>query len=262
MKDSSESMDNPINAGTTVQSGKYKRPPIQEAVCEIHFKLPQPFDKEALLKLQPFWQELYPQQDVVAGRELELRLTLDKMDATQKESGHKLIMRSADGKNIAQLGPTFLAVNRVDPYLGWEESFRDTILQRFNEVQKVFPFEIIQRIGLRYINRIDFPESPLKWKDWFALALPVPEELQPVGEFQSHARSLLDHNLLCDINLGTLPMPKKNVTSVILDIDVNSLSEIPAASLAEGLERVHVPHRQLFEAYLLDKTRKLFNVSR
>ena len=247
-------------ADLTVLKGKYKKPPIQEAVCEIHFKLPQPLDKEALAKMQPHWQALYPLQNIVAGRQLELRLTVDKMDATQKEAGHKLITRSADGKDIAQLGSTFLAVNRVDPYLGWEESFRNKILERFWEVQKVFSFDTIQRIGLRYINRIDFPQNPLQWKEWFSLTLPVPEKLQPVGEFQSHFRSLLDHNLLCDINLGTLPAAGEGKTSVILDIDVNLIEEGPVGAVADGLERVHRPHRLLFEAYLLDKTRNLFHV--
>lgn len=254
-------MDRIEKAEVKPRQGKYKRPPIQEAVCEIHFKLPQPLDKEALAKMQPGWQALYPQQDIVAERHLELRLTVEKMDATQKDVGHKLIARSADGKNLAQLGRTFVAVNRVALYLGWEESFRDTILERFWEVQKVFQFDTVQRIGLRYINRIDFPERPLRWKEWFALPLPIPAILEPVGEFQSHYQSVVDGNLLCHINLGTLPVPTEEITSVILDIDVTMLGDSPAGAVAEGLERVHRPHRQLFEAYLLDKTRNLFHIS-
>jgi uncharacterized protein (TIGR04255 family) len=152
-------------------------------------------------------------------------------------------------------------VNRVAPYLGWEESFRDTILERFKEVQSVFPFETIKRIGLRYVNRIDFPERPLRWEEWFALTLPVPTILQPLAHFQAHFRSVLGPNMPCSINLGTLPLPTPGLTSIILDIDVTWTEESPVDAVAEGLERVHRPHRQLFEAYLLDRTRNLFHIS-
>jgi len=253
-------MDKTANSKTK-QRGKYQKPPIQEAVCEIHFKLTQPLDKGALARMQAPWRVEYPEQAIVAERLLELHLTLDKLDSSEKETGHKLIARSTDGKNLVQLGPAFMAVNRLAPYIGWDESFRETILQRFREVHSLFQFEKIQRIGLRYINRIDFPERPLRWKKWLAVSLPTPSTLEQVGgDFQCHYRNVLGGNLLCHINLGTFPSPNDSVTSLILDIDVTAHEDVPAEALAEGLERVHRPHRELFEGYLLDKTRDLFNI--
>ena len=240
---------------------KYERPPIQEAVCQITFKLPQPLDKSALEKMQPHWRTLYPQQNIVTERRLELHFAVDKMESSQKEMGHKLITRSADGLNLAQLGPSFLAVNRLNPYLGWEESFRDSILERFREVVAVFPFETIERVGLRYINKIDVPQRPLRWSEWLAVAPPVPEALRESGgEFQLLHRLALGDGLECQINFGTVLSPSPEVTSLLLDIDVAWNGALPVADVADGLEKAHRPHRDLFEGYLLDKTRLLFHV--
>ena len=248
-------------SGLTRQRTKYERPPIQEAVCEIHFKSPQPLDKAALEKMQPHWKAQFPQQDIVTERRLELHFAVDKMESSQKEMGHKLIARSADGKNLAQLGPTFLAVNRLNPYLGWEESFRGMILERFHEVVAVFPFETVERVGLRYINKIDLPQRPLRWTEWLAVSPPVPEALRETGgDFQLLYRHALADGLECQINFGTVPPSAAEVTSVLLDIDVIWRGELPARDVKDGLEKVHRPHRELFEGYLLDKTRALFHV--
>ena len=247
-------------AAMTQQRANYEKPPIQEAVCEIHFKLPQPLDKAMQETMQTRWLALYPQQNIVAERQLQLHLTVDKMESSQKEIGHKLITRSADGKNLAQLGPTFMAVNQLNPYRGWEESFRDLILERFAEVQSAFSLETIERVGLRYINKIELPQRPARWSEWLAVVPPVPEALREAGgDFQCIHRQTLGDSLECRINFCTVLAPPER-TAVLLDIDVFWQGEMGVGDVAAGLEKVHGPHRDLFEAYLLDKTRALFHL--
>ena len=45
----------------------------------------------------------------------------------------------------------FIAVNQLKPYPGWEEAFRDTIMDRVGEVQSELGPMAIARTGLRYI---------------------------------------------------------------------------------------------------------------
>lgn len=240
---------------------RYEAPPIQEAICELHFELPKPLDREAIQRMQAVWQSQYPNQQVVTEKSLEVRFGMEGVDTTSNEVGHKLIARSADEKDLAQMGKSFVAVNRLKPYLGWEESFRDTILQRLREVTSVYGFERISRIGLRYINRIDLPQHPARWADWFTFRPPVPADMGDCGgEFAWHFRHDLESDLKCSINFVTLPQTTPAESSVILDIDViwrgsRLVSESPA-----GLETVHLPHRKLFEGYVLDKTRNLFHI--
>ena len=240
---------------------KYARPPIQEAICEIHFELPAALDENAIARIKPVWQEDYPNQQLAREQSLELHLGLDRLDARSTPVGHKLITRSQDGKNLAQLGPRFLAVNRLKPYLGWEESFRDTITARLHDVRTLYSFERVERIGLRYINRIDVPAKPVRWSDWLAVKLPVPGNLGDMGgTFQFHLEQTLSDHLQAKVNWVCLPTPAEAVTSFILDIDVIWRGTVGADALGPVLESVHAPHRDLFEGYLLDKTRRLFHI--
>ena len=219
---------------------KYRHPPIQEAICEIFFKIPKPWDQHALSEIRPRWQEIYPDQTVAVQRQFRLNVALDKMDSSQQEIGHKLVTRSADTKCLAQLGPNFLAVNRLAPYLGWEESFRDTILERLNDVHVVYGVDTIERIGLRYINRINVPQAPLAWSQWFTVSPPSPP-LPPLagGDFQSFYRNTLDPKTICQIIFGTVPAhPVPSMTSIILDIDVMRHDTITLDTVKNALEQV------------------------
>jgi uncharacterized protein (TIGR04255 family) len=245
----------------TTAKNKYKQPPIQEAVCEIHFKIGQPLDQEALKKIEPVWLPEYPLKNVVAERQIQLQFSVEKMESKTVDIGHKLVMRSADGKNLAQLAATFMAVNKLSPYQGWSRAFRDQIISRFQEVQSIYGIETITQIGLRYIDRIEFPQSPLRWSEWFAVTLPIPngKDVQG-GDFQSFSRQKVGDGMISQINFATLPPLTPETTSVLLDIDVILTKDIPANAILEALEQVHSPHLAIFEGFLLDKTRNLFNI--
>jgi uncharacterized protein (TIGR04255 family) len=250
-----------MNGTESIPKAKYQRPPIQEAVCEIRFSMPSPLIKEEIERIQSTWTPEYPIQQMVAEQSVELHLAVDRVDTKSTSVGNKLITRSSDGKNLAQLGSNFLAVNRLNPYVGWEESFRDTILARINEVQRVYTLKEMERVGLRYINKIDFPESNLCWTDWFVMALPVPGGLgERGGSFQFHFERQLDSNVRAVINFLSLPSPPDSGTSVILDIDVFCYAKQNISAIRAVLEEIHEPHHMLFEGYLLDKTRELFQI--
>jgi uncharacterized protein (TIGR04255 family) len=243
------------------QAMKYVRPPINEAICEIHFLLPFPLDQTQIERIQPVWQANYPSQQMVAEQNVQLQLSMDKVDAKSIPVGHKLIARSADGKNLAQLGGTLVAINRLNPYLGWEESFRDTILARVADAVNLYGIQDLDRVGLRYINKIDLPEKPVKWSDWFAVSLPVPEDFgERGGMFQFHFEQPMGGELHALINFLSLPTTLEKTTSVILDIDLVWHGFGKVSELATTLEAVHAPHHNLFEAYLLDKARNLFQI--
>jgi uncharacterized protein (TIGR04255 family) len=250
-----------MNVTAAKPKAKYEQPPIQEAVCEIRFSMPSSLNKDEIERMQSIWKPEYPNQQMVAEKSVKVHLTVDKVDTESTSVGHKLIARSADGKNLAQLGPNFLAINRLNPYMGWEESFRSTILARIIEVQRVYSLNEMERVGLRYINKIDFPETTMRWSEWFVMALPVPGGLgESGGNFQFHYEQQLNSNVSAIINFLSLPTPPDSGTSVILDIDIfwHGHQNIDATSAI--LEQVHDPHHMLFEGYLLDKTRGLFQI--
>src|SRR5207248_655564 len=100
------------------------------------------------------------------------------------------------------------------------------------------------------------------WNEWFDVTLSVPRRLaEKGGHFQSHFRQRLASQIECILNFGTLPETLPHQTSVVLDIDVIWRGMIAVSELSAKLEAVHAPHRELFESYLLDNSRNLFNIS-
>ena len=237
----------------------YSKPPIQEAVCEIHFALDQPLDSGKQAQLQPTWRENYPHQKFVQEQQVTLHVSPEAVNTQARKSGSRLICRSEDGRRLVQLSGGFLAVNQLKPYPGWQEAFRSTILALSQEVQVVLGPIPFKGVVLRYINKIDVPQVPLVWEDWFKPSLPIPSLPN------SHPRSLhmqfnvgLEHECALHISIASLP-PTPDISPVILDLSVawNGAST-PTDYLRDHLERVHAPHRLAFEEYLSDNLRRLF----
>lgn len=246
---------------TTSTRFKYPNPPIQEAICEVHFDLPSPLSKEQMGRLKPIWEKEYPDQKLVEEKNLSFQISQEEITPPSWQTlGHRLICRSGDGKRLVQLSGFFLAINQLKPYPGWEESFRQIILKRASEFQDVLGLMKFKRVGLRYINRIDVPEKPLDWEKWVAIEFPIPKELGlSCRVFQMHFQNELSEGRRLIVNLVTLPPTAASISSLILDLDLiweGTPAELP--SLEKYLELVHGPHRLAFENYLTDNTRKLF----
>ena len=239
---------------------KYPNPPIQEVICEVHFDLSEPLALQKIESLKPVWSATYADQKIVQERRIDFHLSPEGLQTKEGNLGHRLICKSTDGKRLVQLSGLFFAVNQLRPYPGWEELFRDAILQRFNDLQKTIGPLNFKRVGLRYINRIDVPEVPFDWGKWFRLKLPVPS-LSGFSqrEFQMQFQQELSEDRHFIINHAGLPSPEGKVSPVIVDLDLiwEGAPKEPG-KLASVLERVHGPHRLVFEAYLSNKVRKLF----
>ncbi|MEX0806766.1 MAG: TIGR04255 family protein [Candidatus Binatia bacterium] len=239
----------------------YLNPPIQEAICEIHFNQSEPLTLQKIESLKPIWSASYPDQKVVQERRVDFHLSPEGLQTKEGNLGHRLICKSADGKRLVQLSGLFIATNQLSPYPGWEELFRDTILERFEDLQKAIGPLKFKRVGLRYINRIDVPQVPLVWADWFKLTLPAPSLPGfKQREFQMQFHQELTEDRRFVINLAALPARDGKVSPVMLDLDLiwEGAPKEPG-ELRQVLEHVHGPHRLVFEAYLSNKLRKLFN---
>jgi len=239
----------------------YRNPPIQEAICEVHFELSEPLKLEKIESLKPKWSSTYPDQKIVQEKRVDFHLSPEGFQTKDANLGHRLICKSADGRRLVQLSGLFIAVNQLRPYPGWEEMFRDTILERFRDAQNAIGPLRFKRVGLRYINRIDVPQVPLVWNDWFRLKLPAPSlpgSKQREWQMQFHQELTEGRRFI--INLAALPPREEKISPVMLDLDLvwEGVPKEPG-ELPPVLEHVHGPHRLVFEAYLSNKVRKLFN---
>ena len=239
---------------------KYVNPPIQEAICEVHFAIEQPLALDKLEQLRGRWKDEYPEQTINEEKNVHLQMGAEGVRIDESKQGQRLICRTSDGTRLVQLSGRFVAVNQLRPYPGWEEGYRGTILARVKDVETEVGAMPIRRTGLRYINKIEVPEHPMKWENWFNFALPFPKlEKSLLSNFQMHFEQILPGE--CKLLVNCVSLPQSGETSfVILDLDV--IWEGPAVKstqLADLLERVHGPHRLAFEAYIRDKLRERFD---
>jgi uncharacterized protein (TIGR04255 family) len=240
---------------------RYGRPPIQEALCEVHFDGP-PLKLLDLQKLIPVWSaELSGEQRVIEEKNVNFNLGPNGIQFQEDKQGHRLICRSPDNMNLVQASGAFIVVNRLAPYPGWNEFFAATIMRRVAELQGALGERKIRRIGLRYINRIEVPQVPFVWSDWFAPSLTFPDHLRSgPSTFQAQLHKVLEAEIRLIINLSAVtPATPEGKTPVFIDLDVIwEGAPIEVTRIRDQLDRVHSPHRLAFEGYLTDKVRNLF----
>ena len=239
---------------------KYKNPPIIEALCELHYQR-STFSESEQENLRTIWSPAYPNHRFVPNQAVQIEVSPQGVSVGEQELGKRLICQSQAGENLAQIAGNFIVVNRLARYPGWNEFFKQTILERASEVENVCGQPMMRRVGLRYINRIAVPQVPFRWHEWFAIPLPIPPEPRTINEgFQIQLLRRIDDVHRMVIKLAEAKPSPPGITYIIIDLDL--IWEGPAIhlnDLSETLERLHSPHRLAFEAYLTDKLRNLFD---
>ena len=236
----------------------YIHPPIMEAVCEIHFA-DERRTEEQLLQIVPTWIEKYPNQQIVEEQSMQVEIGMLGATVKQAKLGKKLICKSLDGTRLVQLTGQMLAVNQLRPYMGWKEGFRDIILARWAEIQRELGVSAVRTIALRYINRIEIKQSPLRWDEWFNYPIPFPNVGgQPITNFQMGCCQALSETVKFTVNVTNAQNPEPDFTWVILDITVIMEDSFPGDDLEQRLEMIHGPHSDAFELYIRDTLRSQF----
>lgn len=232
-----------------------------EALCEIHF-LETIGSQKIVEALQAKWRGAYPAQSLTDDKDVEVQVGPTGITVDQRAKGKRLMCRSSSNVDLVQIASSFMVVNRLAPYPGWNEMFKGTILSRFSEVSELVASKALRRIGLRYINKIDVPESPLVWEKWFGHRLPLPSQPESqIEQFHMEFQSKLNDADKMIIKLLTMPSGGSAKTSVILDLDVISepAEMLKASEIEATLERMHGFHRLAFDSYMTRNVESLFS---
>ena len=72
----------------------------------------------------------------------------------------------SDERALIQLGQDLLAINHLEPYPTWAY-FKPIILDKLEVYQDIAQPEGLERIGLRYINKIEFEPLIVELEDYF-----------------------------------------------------------------------------------------------
>ncbi len=242
----------------------YPNPTITEAVCDIHFRLPQ--EKEWKLSLPgelfKHIQNEYPEMEPVL--EMGLQFEFGPLGTGTKFAPQRQKVRFKHGTRplILQLAEDSLSISTLPPYQGWEVMRRD-VLAAWQRVEEVLQPEAINRIGLRYINRIEKETEQDRLDTWL-----VANDYIPVGILRSESGFLLREEIhlntenILIITLGDLKSDgDAGYGAIIFDIDRIVEREILTGqdALDQEMNRLHADVWAVFSSAKGEKLEALLN---
>lgn len=241
----------------------YKRPPIAEAIAQFQFAEPNS-DRDLDRVIQKAGRD-YPQTEPLTDYDVEVRIANGTAVPKVVRSRHWAKLSSKDGADGFVLNRKQLTVVRLAPYLGWD-AFFEKIAHAYELYHNTVGFKRIERIGLRYINRIDVPAKPKEALDISRylkvypniphLSLDRTNSIFTRFEYSDEASGL---TVL--VTSGNSDPILLNHQSYMLDIDVIRLQDIAMRreDLLAQLCQMRDMKNQIFESLITDTARAIFD---
>lgn len=242
---------------------QYKRAPIIEAVVE--FRSNTSVDGKKRQKAFGRLKRLYANYNPVTQQHLELEINADRDPKTTITESilHRFSSKDMTQQLFINDNDNSFLVSQLAPYSGWE-TFKERIMRDWNTWQNVVKFQNVNRVGMRYINRIDLPVtgSVVQYEDYVTVYPAVPDLLNPCS-YHSVNVSLALEDIQCALNVKTalIESPLPDHISIVVDLDIVKKYEttIGNEELYSFISQARTKKNQVFEACITDKARELFN---
>lgn len=172
-------------------------------------------------------------------------------------------LSKTDGARILQVRRDGLAYSHMAPYTEWA-TFRVEARPLWERYRSAVPDAKLARCALRYINRIDIPETKIEERDYFMLYPKIPEQL-PQQNVMAMAMNLqmpqLDIECMAAINQALVEPAKPGHISIVLDIDIFRLGihTWKDSEVWTFLDKLRDRKNEIFEACITDRTRELID---
>lgn len=238
----------------------YSRAPITEALIDLRAELPDGVTLATLSDVHSSIKADYPmRQDflIVQGQ----MVAGASVGATASQTQVGYIFSSSDQKQILQARLDGFTFSRLAPYHRWE-TFRNEAQRLWSLYQLIAEPKRINRLALRYINRLDLPWPFKDLKDYLRTVPEVSPDLPQglSGYFMQLQIPQEDIRATLILNQAFMPPQMPDVISVLLDIELGREIELPdPEAVWDVLEQLHTRTDQVFEACITDLTRELIN---
>ena len=240
---------------------KYANPPVEEAICEFRLTPETRWDLTVSGLLYERLKQTFPQKEQLTIQERELTQGAHGLQE-QIRTSERLRFFSEDRTRLAQVGLRMVAVNALKPYPGWA-GFKPKIEIAWRSLQEIVPVEGFERIGLRYINRVelDGPNVQLnEYLDFYPFLGPrLPQRF--VSFLAGVEFSYADDRDRCRLQLAPVPILGKEGKAVfMLDLDYFLIRPrgVAVEDALAWVEEAHSRVEDVFEGCITDKLREMF----
>jgi uncharacterized protein (TIGR04255 family) len=241
---------------------KYKRAPITEAVIAIRLEGALP--KERVEAIHSRMKRKYPFSTPRSA--VGIRVDIKGGQATVDQTEQQYRLSSADQADILLITPNTMVCSRLAPYESWE-AFQPRAVEDWGQWKQVIGYQKIQRLGVRYINRIDIPFGEghkVDVEDYLKVVPKYPEP-EVIVSFERYTMQITSRfgkeNFALIINSSIVPSPLVEHLSVVFDIDIGFTDDVPQRDdqIWEVFGVMRKEKNRIFEACITDKARGLFN---
>lgn len=254
-----------VTIDTAEQFPHLSHAPIVEAVVDIRARAEEPWEESAIQARLKAQLPDYPQVD--SHREFRHEFKVAPGQGPQQtllDLGWKgLRLQSPDGRHIAQFNRDGFVFSRLHPYEGWKQ-LTDEGMRLWKIYREIAQPSEVQRLGLRFINRILLPPNEVNFEDYLKIPPKPPNglDLPFYGLFYNETLAVTGHPYAINIirALQAFQSPDPDRVAIILDNDVYTVE--PFGFQQEILERRLVEMRWLknkaFFGIISDKALETF----
>lgn len=242
---------------------RYKSAPIVEAVIELRVA-PKALDLAALHRLAESLKTDFPKQTPMQWVQMDISAEQGRAIQSLSQAVIGLRLAKADDSRILQIRHDALAYSHMAPYSDWA-TFKAEALPLWQQYRAACPNAKFSRCALRYINRVDIPDSKIEPEDYFGLYLNIPKVLSQqdvIGMELSLQMPQHDLDCVANINQRMIGEPvKPDHISFILDIDVfrRGIENWGDAEVWAFLDKLRERKNEIFEACITPRTRELID---
>jgi len=239
---------------------KYADPPIVEAVCEFRLTRDSKWDLTTPGLIYEKVSTEFPNKEQRLVQEVQITQSPQGLQQ-QIRSAERILFLATDRKTFVQVGPHFVGINSLKPYPTWS-GFKPRIESAFRALTEIVEVKGLQRIGLRYINRVEIPDESVRLEEYFEFrpfwAKDLPYEMTAfiVGSIFS----FFGGQDACRVDLSEAIAEKPGSRAFILDLDyfLAQPQSVSAGQALEWVDRAHQRVEEIFEACITDRLRQIF----
>lgn len=235
--------------------------PIIEAIIDFRVKLPSGFNPEDFLSLSREVSDRYPKNEPRRIFTGAFGIKEDKpfIEKPEMKGIQGYIYKSEDERNIAQFRIDGFTFSRLDPYTEWE-----SVLSEAKSLWEIYSSkslpELISRIAVRYINRLDLPLPMQGFEKYLTAPPPIPESLpQETSQFLTKI-VIHEADITANIIQALTKSPKPEHIGVILDIDVYRADKlgIDESSVWSEFARLREMKNRIFFGSITENVARLY----
>ena len=238
---------------------KYANPPVEEAVCEFKLTTDTPWDLTVPGLFYEEVRSVFPQREQRVIQELELAQGPQGLQQ-QLRTSDRVLLFTEDRKTLVQLGPRLLVINALKPYPGWQ-NFRSCIEMVWRSLQSVLEVRGLDRIGLRYLNRIELPDRNVELAEYFEFYPFIGKRLpQHTVSFIAGAEfSYAGERDRCRVQLAPIPdLTDKSVFMLDIDYFLARPRTVGVGDALGWVEEAHSQVVEIFEGCITEQLRATF----